>query len=81
MSASIPAEDAIKRQRMPGSDAGARRLRRRVRNCHGQCRRVVPLRIGEHVDRDALLAEVGNKRADNQGLVDLRAHLSRARSA
>jgi hypothetical protein len=37
--------------------------------------------FGEHVDRDALLAEVGNKRVDNQGLVDLRAHLSRARSA
>jgi multidrug resistance efflux pump len=39
-----------------------------------------PLRVGDRVNRDALLAEVSNNRVDNQRLVDLREHLTEARA-
>lgn len=38
------------------------------------------LRVGDRVDRDALLAQVRNNRVDDQRLVDLREHLTQARA-
>ena len=39
-----------------------------------------PLRIGDRVNRGAMLAEVANNRVDDQRLVDLREHLTRSRA-